>query len=171
MTEFPYSEAKLCDRIGIPIKPLRDRHLLVDLHWKKVRGEVALSSAGVKRLWRALAERPAAFDLADCLIDAPYKKNGAASEAIPLGDTFSPIPIVATVWRICPNPMVILAIDEHRARLSVWVGRNENYTIGMKIKIVPKLDKPGFWRMAGPGPQRRYTPDEWDRRMKAGFKG
>lgn len=181
---FTYSEAKLSERLGISrtdIKSIRDQRLTVDSDWKKIAGEVVLSGGGIKRLWRALRERPAVFDLASCLIAPPEKKNGGAvngtngeSTEILLGHASMPVPVLMTVTRICVNESLVLAqqtLGLDRRTQTVWVGRNENFTVGMELQVVPKKNAAGIWVMTGPLPQRRYTPDEWRRRQAAGMQG
>jgi hypothetical protein len=179
---FTYSEAKLSDRLGISradIKSFRDGQLRPALDWKKLAGEVVLSAVGVKKLWRALESRPARFDLAACLISSPGQKdgvpvNGDSATEILLGSALMPIPAMMTVTRICPNQRLVLAQQTEgldRRTQPVWVGRNENFVMGMRIKCAPKPNAPGMWRFMGVLPQRRYTPDEWSRRQKAGLQG
>lgn len=182
---FTYSEAKLSERLGVSrthLKSIRDRRLTPDSDWKKVAGEVVLSPSGVKRLWRSLQARPAGFDLAACLISAPAKKNGATGNGangshgpdILLGHPSMPIPVLMMVIRVCSNPSLVLAQQTEgldRRIQPVWVGKNENFGPGMRIKVVPKPDAPAMWRFHGVLPQRRYTPDEWERRQRAGMQG
>lgn len=179
---FTYSEAKLSERLGISrtdIKSIRDRKLRADSDWKKLAGEVFLSPSGLKRLWRALETRPAGFDLTMCLVSSPVKKNGAAvngdaQEEILMGHVTMPIPVTMTVTRICDNPSLVLAQQTEgldRRTQVVWVGRNENFVTAMRISVGPKPDSPGMWRLLGALPQRRYTPDEWSRRQRAGLQG
>lgn len=182
---FTYSEAKLSERLGISrtdIVAIRRKRLREDSDWKKVAGEVVLSPTGVKRLWRALASRPAGFDLGACLISPRAKKNGAGGNGangthgtdILLGHPSMPIPVMMTVTRICSNPSLVLAQQTEgldRTTQPVWVGRNENFIPQMRIRCVPKPDAPAMWRFLGALPQRRYTPDEWSRRQRAGMQG
>ena len=175
---FSYSEQRFCDVTGLSrgnIKAIRDGVLREDRDWKKIGGEVALSAAGIKRLWRSLETRPRAFDLASCLVAPREKKNGAnGSQEIRLGTMAMPVPVLMNVTRVCANPGLLWAqrsegID--RSTHVVWVGRNSNFVPGMKIRVAPKPDAPAMWRFLGSLPQRRYTPDEWSRRQAAGMHG
>jgi hypothetical protein len=157
--EFRYSEAKLAAELGIhrlDIKSVRDRCLKPNRDWKKVAGTVAFNNRGLRGLWRELDARPASLDLRSLLLSTA-EKNGAAGEAlaIALGDRAMPIPMVMRVTRIPENPCLILVHDEHRRQHSVWVGRNENFVIGMQVKVGPHLSMPGMLRLLGPLPRLR----------------
>lgn len=166
---FTYSEAKLSDRLGISrtdIKAIREGSLTAESDWKKIGGEVALTSGGVKRLWRALETRPAGFDLSLCLVSRSAKKNGAVIAPILLGSAAMPIPVEMVVTRICLNTALVQAQQSSgldRRTQIVWVGRNGNYVVGMRIQVSPKKNTAGVWEMAGPVPQRPWPAHQWNR--------
>ncbi len=157
---FRYSEARLADCIGVArpdLKGIRDRRLKIDRDWKKVGGEIALSNAGLRMVWHALQIRPHDLDLRECLILNGAKKNGAHSdgpavgEKILLGSSAMPIPALMRVTRIPANPSLVLCHDQHARLCSVWVGKNENFIIGMQLQAAQGGD--GMWRLMGPRPR------------------
>lgn len=166
---FAYSEAKLSEQRGISrtdIKAIRERQLKEGVDWKKVGGEVALAASGVKRLWKELGCRKLPFDLTSCLL-APVKKNGAAAVTpIRLGTAAMPIPVEMVVTQICLNTALVRAQQtsglDRRTQI-VWVGRNFNYSAGMRILVAPKKNMPSIWIMAGPEPRRRLPAQQWNR--------
>jgi hypothetical protein len=174
---FPYSEAKISERIGVSrtdLKAIRDRKLKEGSDWKKVAGEVALSGPGIKRLWQLLETRPAGFELESCLIVARAKKNGAAGNGNGHGTngdavillTHASVPVEMVVTRKCLNTAIVLAQQTtgfDRRTQTVWVGKNFNYTPGMNIQVRRKKNVAGVWEMAGPVPMRSYPAQQWNR--------
>ena len=58
-----------------------------------------------------------------------------------------------TVTRFPLNPVLIHAKDSAGKEQTVWVGRNENYVMGMKIKAVPHPTQKGLLQVVGPNPR------------------
>jgi hypothetical protein len=165
--EFKYSERKLARCIGLSrddLKAVRDMHLELDRDWKKVGGEVALNNGGLRRVWRVLEIKPRTLDLRECLILNGTEKNGAENgvspacesavpEKILLGHQALPIPSVLRVTRIPDNPSLVICHDLQARLCSVWVGKNENFVVGMSLKAAIGGD--GMWRLLGPRPRLR----------------
>lgn len=162
--EFKYSEGRLARCIGLSrddLKEVRDMHLELDRDWKKVGGEVALNNPGLRRIWKVLQIKPRALDLRECLLLNGAEKNGALPpngeqavverEKILLGSQAMPIPMVMRVTRIPENPCLVLCHDQHARLVSVWVGKNKNFVVGMSLKAAQGGD--GMWRLLGPRPR------------------
>lgn len=170
MTTHIYSEAKLAHHLGIQrkdVKHIRDRKLKKERDWSLHGPRVAYSSAGVARLLRAIKSKPGAFDLAACQCGGVDQK----APVIVQGGGGKAIPVQVKITRICANPGLLQGYDHNSELVNIWVGRNENFTAGMVVPVVPSPDRPGMFRLECYPPKRKYSVDEWGRRQRAGMVG
>ncbi len=155
---FQYSEARLAAHVGLSRDDctfLRRQHLTADADWKKKAGQIALTKEAIKKLWRAMSNRPSTLVLSECSL-APPEKNGANGEALALEDRVSEAnPKLLTVRKIWENPRVLYAADAQGREMSVIVGNNSHFVVGMQLPAVPDPVHLGFWRLVGHLPPRR----------------
>jgi hypothetical protein len=155
---FDYSEARLAAHLGLArddAKLLRKKTLAEGVHWQKKAGEIALTRAGVKKLWAALKAGPSTIDLSACLM-LPREKNGAASEPLrlPEAPTFAR-PAQLIVKKIYPNVKVLLATDQAQRDWRVIVGNNTLFQPRMTLPAVPCPAHPGYYQLVGRLPRRK----------------
>lgn len=160
--QFIYSEALLAQRFNMTrpeMKLWRDQHLNKDSDWRESPAGIALSTTGVKKLWRAMGNRPGTLDLSGCLISR--EKNGAAGEAIALGNRHVLVPMKMVVDKIYPNPYLLRG-KKDGAYFDVRVASNLNCWVGMEFEAAPDPEVLGYYRWVGPPPPaRRAIPEQF----------
>lgn len=74
------------------------------------------------------------------------------------------------VDKVAENPNVLLCRRQDGAAVGhVWVKNNAVFTVGMELKCWPKEGMPGWFRVVGPSPGMKYSPEAWKRRVRAGL--
>ena len=139
-----YSEKLLIDRLGISadaILQFRQSQKKTDV--KKSGRAIFISEAAVKKLLEDLGSPQR--DVANCAL----QENG---------ETPPPQILELTVYRIFPNPRLILATrDDNGDIVRVMVPNNVNFQPRMKIKARPphKTEGPQLYRLEGRCPRYR----------------
>jgi len=154
---YLYSEAQLAIHLGVPRKDLtsiRIEKLKKNVHWKIIKGEVALNLAGIAHLLTWMDIPCGRVDPTQCYFPEP-KKNEPILLLMDRGQ--APTVVKMRVRRLFPNPMLIEAVEVARPTQlqQVRVKANDNFTIGMQFDAIPDVGNPGFWILAGPLPRYR----------------
>jgi hypothetical protein len=155
---FIYSEAAVARELGLSrddAKLIRSSRLARDVHWQKKEREIALNKAGVVRLGRAVATKPATIDLSACLLPSLAKKDAPETPlALPEPITFAR-PATLRVSRLFDNPRILQAQDAERQTRTVIVGNSSNFVLGMELRAAPSAAQPGYYTIVGKLPPRR----------------
>lgn len=151
---YPYTEAGLATFVGLPrgeFKSLRDRHLKKKRDWANgSSGHVSLT----RKAAQDILERLSIADSQRILDQLAVKKNGAVEAPgapLLLGDGL----VRLQVTKIPLNPAMVLCSDADGRPHSVYVGRHENFVVGMVLEALPYPGQPGIYQLNGPRPRQR----------------